>query len=1097
MTEIDESAVTVSDPLPTGTVTLLLADVEGSTRLWQTSPDEMTAAIARLDETLGALTVRCSGVRPIEQGEGDSFVIAFARASDAVACAIDLQLSPLAPLRLRIGLHTGEVQLRDEGNYIGPTINRTARLRELGHGGQTLLSGTTADLVADFLPARAHLVDLGLHPLRDLPRPERVSQLCHDDLPSRFPPLRTATSAALQGFPTPLTNFVGRSRAIDDVQHAMSASRLVTLTGPGGVGKTRLAIQVAGAVAAELSDGSWYVDLAPIADSGVVPIVLMQALGLTDRTGHSPVHLLTRFIGDRRVLVVLDNCEHLLDVCSDLTTALLAGCPQLSILATSREPLGVAGEAAFAVPSLSLTDEAVQLFTDRVRLIQPDFDVSEANSVAVYEICRRLDGMPLAIELAAARTRTLSLIEIVDSLHDRFLLLTGGARTAIRRQQTLRASVDWSHELLTESERVLFRRLAVFMGGFDLQAARVVTVDASLQSHQVLDQLTLLVDKSLVEVITTARGRTRYRLLETIRQYGQEKLTESGEAQAVRTRHRDYYLTGALTLDPAVPQDSRWRIRQAESEMDNLRAAFAWSRDSGDIDSALKLTSALWPIWVSRGQLREGRSWFGAALAHDRASCPGVDAAVWVRAVADNAMIEDQMAERNPLSEAQQALLLAREIGDPALIMRALTACAGAAAFDAVVAEPYADEAIDLGRASGDAWQLSQALTWRGQVSYYSGDPIAAHSVAQEGRQLAERIGDRFVYRACGWALGWARCVSADLPGAVAQWQEVAREADELSDTVFSFSAHFHLAYVAVYQGDIAGARPAVDAVAVGGAELGGFYDSMSSLVAGVVALAADDMAAADVIHRDVWARTDNSLELLKVSVWQRAVIALRLGELDQAQRWADEAVATTRGWHHANALVTRARVAIAQHTLAIAEQDLHAALTVAVEFQALLGLPDLLECLAAVNLDRPADAARLLGAADAVRGRTGEVRFRCHDAAYQSTVDEVRNALGDNGFDSGWAEGAGMSTEGVISYAQRGRGRRRRPASGWAALTPAELQVAQLACEGLSSKDIAAQLFISPRTVHAHVTHIYTKLGISSRVQLMHAAVELHRDDG
>ena len=1094
MTAIDESALTMSDPLPSGTVTLLLADAEGSTRLWQTSPDEMTAAIARLDLTLDDLTSRHNGVRPVEQGEGDSFVIAFTLASDAVACAIALQLAALSPIRLRIGLHTGEVQLRDEGNYIGPTINRAARLRDLGHGGQTLLSGTTADLVADYLPAGGQLVELGTFALRDLPRPERVTQLCHADLLNEFPPLRTSTRAATQGFPAPLTSFIGRGRTIDEVRQAISGNRLVTLTGPGGVGKTRLAIQVAGAAHTEFADGSWYIDLAPVTDADVVPIVLMQTLGLTDRTGQPPVNLLTRFIGDRQVLLVLDNCEHLLDVSCELATALLAECPGLTILATSREPLGVAGEVGFSVPSLSLTDEAVVLFADRARLIHPGFAVTEQNSPVVAEICSRLDGMPLAIELAAARTRTLSLSEIVDSLHDRFLLLTGGARTAVRRQQTLRASVDWSHELLTESERILFRRLAVFMGGFDLQAARAVTTDTKLQPHQVLDQLTLLVDKSLVEVTADTRGRTRYRLLETIRQYSQEKLVESVEAHAVRTRHRDHFLERAAGLDPAVAADSRWRISQAERDIDNLRAAFSWSRDTGDINNALTLTSTLWPIWVSRGRIREGQAWFTSAFAHANARYPGIDAPVWVRALSDNAMLEDQMAERNPLNEAQQALALAREIGDPALTIRALTACAGTAAFDAAAAQPYADEAVELARTSGTPGQLSEALTWRGQVSYYSGDPLSARRVAEEGLEFARQSGDRYVFRACCWSLGWARYVSADLPGAAAQWQQVADEADALSDGVFSFSARFHLVYALVYQGDIAGATAAIEPAATGGAELGGFYASMARLVAGIVSLAAGDLATADVLHRDAWKLMDRSVGLLKISLWQRALLSLALDDLPGARRWADDAVAATRGWHRTTALAIRARVSIAQAEFHTAEQDIHAALTIADDLGAWLGVPDLLECLATVTADKPVDAARLLGAAAAIRQRTGEVRFRCHDAAYAAADAKIRIALGDKDFNDAWGEGAGMSTEAAIGYAQRGRGQRKRPSSGWAALTPAEIQVVDLACEGLASKEIAVRLFISPRTVHAHLTHIYTKLGVSSRVQLAQVAAE-HSD--
>ena len=599
------SELDVSGLLPTGTVTLLLADVEGSTRLWETQPDEMTTAIARFNSVVSDLIAAHDGVRPVEQGEGDSFVAAFARASDAVAAALELQRAPLAPIRLRIGVHTGEIQLRDEGNYAGPTINRTARLRDLGHGGQTLLSGTTEDLVAERLPADTWLVDLGTHPLRDLPRPERVVQLCHPDLVNDFPPLRTTKAVAASSLPAQLTSFVGREAELTQLRELLPDNRLVTLTGAGGVGKTRLAVQVAAAMAGEFDDGVWYVDLAPITDPELVPVTVARALGLPDQPGRSTMDTLLRFVCDRELLLVLDNCEHLLDACAELVVDLLSGAARLTVLATSREAIGVAGEVSWRVPSLSLDGEAIELFTDRARHARPDFRLADDNAAAVGEICARLDGVPLAIELAAARVRALSLVEIVESLHDRFRLLTGGARTAVRRQQTLRASVDWSHALLTEPERVLFRRLAAFLGGFDLDAAQTVAGGGDVQRFQVLDLLTLLVDKSLV-VADNSGGRTRYRLLETVRQYALEKLGESGEADSVRARHRDHYTSMAAPLDAPAGSEYEQRLEQANLEIDNLRAAFAWSRENSDVELALALASSLQPLWQARGRLREG-----------------------------------------------------------------------------------------------------------------------------------------------------------------------------------------------------------------------------------------------------------------------------------------------------------------------------------------------------------------------------------------------------------------------------------------------------------------------------------------------------------
>ena len=384
---------------------------------------------------------------------------------------------------------------------------------------------------------------------------------------------------------------------------------------------------------------SRYVDLAPITHAVVVPVAVARALGLPDQPGRSTVETLVRFVGDRQMLMVLDNCEHLLDAIASLAAELLAACPGLRLLATSREPASVPGEVTFLVPSLSLADEALELFAERARRVRPDFTVTEENAATVTEICRRLDGMPLAIELAAARVRALSLDEIVGSLHDRFRLLTGGARTAVRRQQTLRASVDWSHALLTEPERILFRRLAVFLGGFDLDAAQGVAGDGEVERYQILDQLALLVDKSLVVAENTS-GRTRYRLLETVRQYAQEKLGESGEAEAVRSRHRDHYNSMAALLDAPARTDYHRRVEQAEEEMDNLRSAFGWSIETGDIGRALELASSLMPLWLSRGRIQEGLAWFDAVLADGNAHLDELAPHARARVLADKAVLD-------------------------------------------------------------------------------------------------------------------------------------------------------------------------------------------------------------------------------------------------------------------------------------------------------------------------------------------------------------------------------------------------------------------------------------------------------------------------
>jgi predicted ATPase/class 3 adenylate cyclase/DNA-binding CsgD family transcriptional regulator len=1074
--------------LPTGTVTLLLADIEGSTRLWESQPEEMAEAVAQLDRTVLEVIVAHDGVRPVEQGEGDSFVVAFARASDAVACALELQLAPLAPIRLRIGLHTGEVQLRDEGNYVGPTVNRTARLRDLAHGGQTVLSGTTGDLVADRLTPDTWLIDLGSHRLRDLPRPERVVQLCHPVLYNEFPPLRTTNTVATQNLPVQLTSFVGRETEMIEVRRILADNRLVTLTGAGGAGKTRLAVQIAAQIAGGFGDGVWCADLAPITDPEVVPVAVARALGLPDQPGRSTQDTLTRFIDDRQMLVLLDNCEHLLDACAALVVELLGACPGLTLLATSREPIGVTGETTWQVPSLSLADEAIELFIDRARRVRPDFSVTDGNAATVTEICRRLDGMPLAIELAAARVRALSVTDILDSLHDRFRLLTGGGRTAVRRQQTLRASVDWSHALLTEPEHVLFRRLAVFMGSFDLEAAQAVTASGDVERYQVLDQLTLLVDKSLVVVAEDRQGRTRYRLLETVRQYALEKLGESGEADDVRTRHRDHYTSMAALLDTPGHAGREARIEQAETEIDNLRAAFAWSHENYDIEPALQLVSSLQPLWLGRGRIQEGLAWFDAVLSDDTAHGIEVAAEVRARALADKAALATQVVTVD-LDQAEEALAIAREIGDPALVARALTSCGGIAAYDTEVASRYLTEANELARGLGDQGMLSEILGFQAYAAFIAGDPISARTAGEEGRDLADAIGDRPAARRCRWSLGLAQWIHGELAGAVAQFREVAADAETIHDVVLSAAMLFSQGQVLTYQGDTTAAQAAAAAAIDAAADIGGFLEGFTYAALAVATLAAGDVAAAADASEAASQRM--SAQQAVVNVNPIAQVALARGDLIAARRWADDAVSMMRGWHLAVALTTRARVAIAAGEPELAERDAHDALACAARVEAHLGIPDALECLGSLAgaADSHREAARLFGAADALRQRMGAVRFKIYDAEHDAAVAMLRNALGEADFESAWAEGAELSTDEAIAYAQRGRGERKRPTSGWASLTPAELDVVHLVTEGLPNKDIATRLFVSPRTVQTHLTHVYTKLGLASRVQLVQEA--------
>jgi predicted ATPase/DNA-binding CsgD family transcriptional regulator len=1062
-------------------VTFLFTDIEGSTRRWESDAGAMRESLLAHDDMLRIAIEGHGGF--LFKHTGDGVCAAFSSPRSAVEAAIAAQQRLQLPVRM--GIATGEAELRD-GDYFGTVVNRVARLMAAGHGGQILAAESTAGLLSGF-----DLLDLGIHQLRDLSRAERVVQLCHPDLRDDFPPLRTASTVVAHNLPVQLTNFVGRGAQMTDLEKLLVDNRMVTLTGAGGAGKTRLAIEIAARIAAEFRDGLSYVDLAPVTHPGVVPVTVARALGLPDQPGRSTMDTLLRFVRDRQMLVVLDNCEHLLDASAELVVALLGAAPGLTLLATSREPIGAAGEVSWRVPSLSVADEATALFVDRARRARPDFRITNDNTTTVAEICRRLDGMPLAIELAAARVRALSLGEILDGLRDRFQLLTGGARTAVHRQQTLRASVDWSHALLSEPERVVFRRLAVFLGGFDLDAAQAVAGSGDMQRFQVLDFLALLVDKSLV-VADNSGGTTRYRLLETVRQYAQEKLGESGEADAARSRHRDFYTALAALLDSPAGTDYERRLEQAETEIDNLRAAFAWSREHSNVALALTLASSLQPLWMARGRIREGWAWFDTVLTDDRAYDLDVPAGVRARALADSALLDTWADAAASMDRAQQALLIARELNDPALLVPALTVrgLIASYSYDADVTRTYFTEALGLARTLDDRWRLSQILALQAAAATVAGDPIAARAAGEEGRDVADAIGDRFYGRQSRTSLGWAQVIQGELAEAVAQFRGLVAEAESAHDLILRSTAHQGLSYALACQGEVSAAQRAAEVTLESATELGEMFVGTGYLALGIAALAAGDAQAAHDAGEAAFQNfTFAQLATVMRSVMAQAAVAG--GDLIGARRLADEAVSLATGWHLVVSLTPRARVAIALGEREQAERDIQDALACAGGIGVCLEVPDILECIA--DLARAAgnhhEAARFFGAASGIRQRMGAIRFKVWDVGYEASVTALRDALSEQEFDSAWAEGAALSIQEAIAYAQRGRGERKRPASGWASLTPTEREVVRLVTEGLGNKGIATRLFVSPRTVQAHLTHVYSKLGMTSRVQLAREA--------
>ena len=1074
--------------LPTGTVTLLLADVEGSTRMWETQPEEMTAALARLNSAVADLVASHGGVRPVEQGEGDSFVVAFARASDAVACALELQRAPLGadqaahrrahrpdPAARRRQLRRPDDQqdgapARSWARRPDPAVGRDGAVgRRLAAGGRL------ADRSRDA-------------PLRDLPRPERVVQLCHPDIRNDFPPLRTPKGVETSNLPLQLTSFIGRGAQMDDVRRLLEDNRLVNLTGAGGAGKTRLAVEIAARFGADFRDGVHYVDLAPVTRAEVVPVAVARALGLPDQPGRSTVDSVVRSIGERRMLLVVDNCEHLLEPAASLSTELLGACAALRLLATSREPLGVPGEVTFLVPSLSIGDEAIDLFADRARRIRPDFAVTQDNSATVEEICRRLDGMPLAIELAAARVRALSLDDILGSLHDRFRLLTGGARTAVRRQQTLRASVDWSHALLTEPERVLFRRLAVFLGGFDLDAAQAVAGTSDVERYQVLDQLTLLVDKSLVVAENTS-GRTRYKLLETVRQYALEKLGESGEADDVRSRHRDHFASMVAVLNSPAGSDYREHLQRAEDEIDNLRAAFGWSLERSDAEAALRLASSLFSLWQDGGRNGEGLAWLEAALGQ-AATTPPVDPAVEARALMDRVILVAWTLRAESLDESARALALAREVGDPTLVIRGLIARGVSTYYDEELAAPCFVEAAELAQGLDEPWIWSQIYVEQARCAVGAGDPGAVEDVAAKGLEVSTAIGNHGATRVFHWAQGWARAWQGSFHAALAKLDSAVEEAAAAHDTMLQLYSLLVQGFVRAHLGDSDGAHASADVALAAAADLMEFFEGLGHATVAVAYQAAGDEEAA--LQAYALARQRSGLNRMMAGLFSfSALTPLACGDSSTARKWADEVVEIAFGCYLSAALMTRAQVRLVQGEMDGAEQDAQAALSAATETGIGLRMSAALECLGklAAIAESYREAARLFGAAEAIGRISGEVRLPSFAADYEAAVDDLRVAMGDSAFEATWAEGAALSTEEAIAYAQRGRGERKRPSSGWASLTPTELDVVRLLTEGMPNKDIATRLFISPRTVETHLTHVYAKLGLSSRVQLAQEA--------
>jgi non-specific serine/threonine protein kinase len=608
-------------------------------------------------------------------------------------------------------------------------------------------------------------------------------------------------ATAPNNLPLQLTSFVGREREIAEVERLLHSTRLLTLTGTGGCGKTRLALEVASRVLPAYEHGVWLVELAALSDAALVAQTVATALGLREAPGRTIAETLVEFLRERSLLLVLDNCEHLLDACARLADSLLRACPRLRVLATSREALGIGGEVSWRVPSLSLPDaerppssedlagyEAVRLFTERARAVQPRFEVTSANSSSAAAICRRLDGIPLAIELAAARVKALTVEEIAARLDDRFRLLTGGSRTALPRQQTLRALIDWSYDLLSESERGILRRLSTFAGSWTLAAAEAVCAGDPLRPAEVLDLLAHLVDKSLVQA-DEGGGQTRYRLLETIRQYARDKLVESGEASAARDRHLDYFLQFAETAAPALRHaDQLVWLARLDVEHDNLRAALEWSLSSGQAGAAVQMAGALHFFWYVRGYFSEGASWLEAALGQIGNETGPVAGAVG-RALRGRGWMAHAQGDFAAAGAAMaESVAILRALGDSPDLAQSLNLLANVLMYqgDTERARPLGEEGLAVARRIGDDDGIGYALFNLGAIANNEQNARAARSSFEQSLATARKVGDRWLMlRGLGGLSGQALSAGDHASGRLLA-EEALGIAREIGDRVWA-----------------------------------------------------------------------------------------------------------------------------------------------------------------------------------------------------------------------------------------------------------------------------------------------------------------------
>jgi len=989
---------------PTGTVTFLFTDIEGSSTLARAHPESWEVARLRHDAILREAIARAGGF--IFKEIGDAFCAACHKPGDALKAALQAQRTlrdeawSEAPIQVRMGIHTGEAERTGKDYHGYLTLSLAQRIMSAGHGGQILLSDAAEKLLRDELPQDVGLRDLGEHKFKGVPYPLRVFQVIVPDLPQAFLPLRTEDVRA-SNLPAQLTSFVGREKELADVKRLLDQTHLLTLVGPGGTGKTRLSIQAAGEQLDRYPDGVWLVELAPIRDPLLVPRTTAIAIGLREEPQRPVVDMLCDYLRDRQTLIILDNCEHLVDACARLADRILRAAPGVRLLASSREALGIGGEVTYRVPSLGLPDlshlpavesldqyEAVRLFIDRAASAVPDFTVTNDNAPALAQICYHLDGIPLAIELAAAKIRVLSVDQIARRLDDRFRLLIGGSRTALERHQTLRAAIDWSYNLLPATEQVLFRRLAVFVGGWTLEAAEAVGAGGPVRGEEVLDLLEQLINKSLV-LMEERRAGTRYQLLETIRQYAGEKLAESGENEALHDRHLEYFLGLAESAAAHLigPEQLGW-LPLLEADHENLRAALERSLSRPGAEAALNLCKNLGWFWEIRGYWYEGLNWLRRALAKPAQADSGSEKIARARALYTCAHRQFQHGEPSEqiLASAEESLALAAAASDRR---------------DTAIARYYVGLAL---RMRGEVDDQASALMEQSYAEFRELNDLfwQARSYARLGFQLA-RQGKSSFREVCLKSL------------------ELARQAGErltLADALTDYADWL------VRNNQVHAARECAAESDRLYLEIGSESTSVNAALFAEIAWSQGDTRKSQALYMELRQRCS----LLGVRSYSSlctanlGLLAIEAGALDQARAYLEDALALAReaGWKLLIAfrLAELSNLFFLQGKLEQFKRSFRECLSLKSYLARHNKLYILMTILDSLYLAGPAISARLLGAIHYAESEHDTPLRPVEKRHWKRVENRTRSALGEAAFESAFHSGQRMTLDEALDLA-------------------------------------------------------------------------------